>query len=206
MENARQHWDTVYSTKRADQVSWYQREPEPSLTMIAETAAEPGDGIVDVGSGASLLVDRLLDRGYGDLTALDVSAASLELARQRLGDRGRRVAWVAEDVTRWRPAPGRYRVWHDRAVFHFLTTEADRAGYLRALQLGLRTGGFLILAPFAPSGPDRCSGLPVIRYSARMLQDLLGPAYCLLREETRSHLTPAGMRQDFAWCLFARAA
>jgi hypothetical protein len=206
MSSARQeHWDHVYATKRADKVSWFQDEPAPSLAMIAAAGIGHDDAIVDVGGGASVLVDRLLDDGYSNLTVLDVSPTGLEASRARLASRSERITWVVQDVVAWQPSQGAFKLWHDRAVFHFLTDDADRRGYLRALDLGLQQGGYLILAPFAPTGPERCSGLPVQRYSGQTMQATLGPGYRLIEEQPQTHLTPAGNRQDFTWCLFRTA-
>jgi ubiquinone/menaquinone biosynthesis C-methylase UbiE len=205
-DDRRAHWDRVYTTKRADEVSWFQAEPTPSLAMIAAAGLGPDDPIIDVGGGASVLVDRLLDDGYRNLTVLDVSEAALAAARARLGARATQVAWIAADVATWQPPADAFALWHDRAVFHFLTAAADRAGYLGALARGLRPGGHLVLATFALSGPEKCSGLPVQRYSGETLQAALGPRYRLLREAAQPHVTPAGNRQDFTWCLFRKRA
>lgn len=198
------HWNKVYSTKAATEVSWFQEEPAASLALIDTAGIGPDDAIVDVGGGASLLVDRLLDRGQSDITVLDIAETGLAVARARLGAKGAGVAWTVQDVTRWQPPPGRFRLWHDRAVFHFLIDEADRRGYLAALDRGLRAGGYLILAAFAPTGPERCSGLPVRRYSGESMQAVLGPGFRLLAERPETHPTPAGGRQDFTWCLFRK--
>ncbi len=202
----RSHWDDVYTTKPADTVSWFQDAPTPSLEMIAQTGLGMGDPIVDIGGGASLLIDRLLDRGHSAVTVLDIAEPGLAVAQKRLGDHGGRVTWIAQDVTAWHPPQAAFALWHDRAVFHFLVEAADRAAYVRALDGGLRPGGFVILAPFALTGPERCSGLPVRRYSAAMLQAELGAGYQLLNHQPQTHLTPAGNRQDFIWCLFRKSA
>lgn len=199
-----QHWDRVYAEKAPHTVSWLQDDPTPSLEMIRAAGVDAGASLVDVGAGASKLVDRLLDLGFRQLTVLDISSRPLELSRRRLGVRGQAVRWLAQDVTCWDPGPATYALWHDRAVFHFLTEEADRAGYLRALRQGLKPGGHLILATFAPTGPATCSGLPVQRYSAAELQDVLGPGFRLLQHRLQTHLTPSGGTQDFTWCLFQK--
>ncbi len=201
-----QHWNSVYATRAATEVSWFQEEPATSLAMIAESGVGRNDALVDVGGGASRLVDRLVTLGYGDVTVLDIAETALAVARVRLGAAAARVTWTVCDVTLWDPPPGRYRLWHDRAVFHFLTEDQGREGYLRALGRGLQPGGFVILAPFAPTGPERCSGLPVRRYSAEELQTLLGSAYRLRNSRPETHVTPAGNRQDFVWCLFEKVA
>jgi ubiquinone/menaquinone biosynthesis C-methylase UbiE len=201
-----QHWDRVYETKRADEVSWFQHEPSPSLAMIAASGIGRDDPIIDVGGGASVLVDRLLDAGYTNVTVLDVSEAGIDVARARLGGRRDRVAWLVQDIVAWQPPQAAFTLWHDRAVLHFLVEEADREAYLRVLDRGLRKGGFAIIAPFAPTGPEKCSGLPVRRYSGAMLREMLGPGYRLVEERPQTHVTPWGSRQDFTWCLFRKDA
>lgn len=202
----RRHWDDVYSTKPADTVSWFQDNPAPSLDMIARTGVGKSEAVIDIGGGASVLIDRLLDLGHSNLSVLDIAPAGLAVAQKRLGGRAKRVTWIAHDVTIWQPSQDAFAIWHDRAVLHFLVEEADRAAYLRALDRGVRTGGFVILAPFALSGPERCSGLPVRRYSAEMLQAELGQGFQLIDQRLQAHVTPAGNRQDFIWCLFKKAA
>lgn len=200
----RAHWDDVYTTKPADTVSWFQDDPTPSLDMIARTDIGADEAIIDVGGGASSLVDRLLDRGHLKLSVLDIAKSGLAVAQERLGERAGRVSWIARDVTAWLPPQDAFAIWHDRAVFHFLVDEADRKAYRRTLDRGLRAGGFAILAPFALDGPERCSGLPVRRYSTEMLQAELGPGYRLVDERAQMHLTPAGNQQAFLWCLFEK--
>lgn len=202
----RSHWDDVYTTKAADMVSWFQDHPAPSLDLIERTGLAKSGAIIDVGGGASVLIDRLLDGGHTDLSVLDIARAGLAVAQERLGERAGRVTWIAEDLTTWQPPQGAFSIWHDRAVFHFLIEEADRAAYMHALDRSVRPGGFVILAPFALSGPERCSGLLVRRYSADMLQAELGPGYSLVDQRPQTHVTPAGNRQDFLWCLFKKAA
>jgi SAM-dependent methyltransferase len=204
-DTSRQHWERTYARRPADEVSWFQREPAPSLAMIAATGVGRDAAILDVGGGASSLVDHLLHRGYGRVTVLDVSGGALEIARARLGASARGVDWRVEDITRWSPPEHGFDVWHDRAVFHFLVEAADRDAYLRALDRGLRPGGHLILATFAPTGPERCSGLPVQRYSPEALQAVLGPGYRLVESRPEAHVTPAGVSQDFTWCRFGKA-
>lgn len=207
MDQARQgHWERVYAEKPPQTVSWFQEDPAPSLEMIAAAGAGPAARVIDVGAGASILVDRLAALDYRHLTALDISSRVLDLARARLGDGGNAVTWLTRDVTAWTPDVGAYDLWHDRAVFHFLTAAEGRAAYIRALQTGLTPGGWLVIATFAPTGPESCSGLPVQRYSADELQSTLGPAFQLRRHSAQTHLTPLGRPQAFTWCLFQRAA
>lgn len=205
MSSSRQeHWEHVYQTKQANEVSWLQEEPSVSLDLIAASGIGRGEPVVDIGGGASVLVDRLLDQGFTDLSVLDISQAALQVAQARLGARSADIIWIADDVAAWLPQESAFKLWHDRAVFHFLVDQADRLGYVRALARGLQNGGFVILAPFSLTGPQRCSGLPVLRYSAEMLQLELGPGYELVEQRPQTHLTPAGNSQDFLWCLFRK--
>lgn len=194
------HWNEVYAHKEPDAVSWYQREPALSLELIGRAGVPAGARIVDVGSGASGLVDRLYDRGYR-VTVLDLAESALERSRTRLGARAADVDWIVDDVTSWQP-DRTYDLWHDRAVFHFFTDPADRAGYRRALEAGLAPGGHAVIATFAPDGPERCSGLPVVRWSAEELADELG--LLLVAELREAHRTPAGGIQSFTWALLRR--
>ena len=203
---SRQHWEHLYATRAPGTLSWFQAEPAVSLALMEAAGVRPTDPVIDVGGGDSRLVDRLLDRGFTDVTVLDIAGAALEAARRRLGPRRDRVTWLAADVTRWQPEPAAYALWHDRAVFHFLVEEADRRAYLAALHRGLAPGGHAVFATFAPSGPPRCSGLPVRRYDADSLQATLGGAFDLRESRLESHPTPAGGSQDFQWCLFRRVA
>jgi hypothetical protein len=198
-----EHWNQVYRTKAPDSVSWYQPTPEPSLRALAELRVPATAALVDVGGGASSLVDRLLGRGWSDLTVLDIAASALDVAKARLGPMADRARWEVADVTAWQP--GRvYDIWHDRAVFHFLTEPGQRAAYRRALDAGTGPGTFLIVATFAPDGPAQCSGLPVRRYDAAALAKELGPAFTLQHDWREQHTTPAGSRQAFQWCVFRR--
>ena len=199
--DSKQHWDEVYAQKAEDSVSWFQPRPELSLALIAAAGLAPLDPIVDVGGGASRLVDQLLAQGHQDVTVLDVAAAALEKSRTRLGVAKDSAHWVVADITRWRPER-RYRLWHDRAVFHFLTAPEDRLAYRRALETGLMPGGTAIIASFALDGPERCSGLPVQRYSPDTLAAELGPAFKLMERRQEEHTTPAGRLQRFQYSLF----
>jgi ubiquinone/menaquinone biosynthesis C-methylase UbiE len=195
------HWQGVYTTKGEQDVSWFQDNPTVSLDLIAAAGAEPGSAIIDVGGGASRLVDALLDRGYADMTVLDLSDAALTVAKQRLGTRAEAVEWIAADVTTWNP-PHLYDIWHDRAAFHFLTEANDRAAYVARLRTALRSGGQAIIATFSPQGPERCSGLPVVRYDAHRLGDVLGPAFRLIETRADEHRTPWGSSQHFQFSRF----
>ena len=202
--DSKQHWDEVYAQKAEDTVSWFQPRPDISLALIAAAGLDPLDPVVDVGGGASRLVDHLLLQGHRDVTVLDVAAAALEKSRRRLGKAAGSVHWLVSDITRWRPER-RYRVWHDRAVFHFLTEPADRAAYRRVLEAALAHGGHAIIASFALDGPERCSGLPVRRYSPQTLAAELGPAFNLLEQHQEEHTTPAGRVQHFQYSVFSYA-
>jgi SAM-dependent methyltransferase len=197
----RQHWEEVYRRKAEQEVSWFQADPSLSLDLIQQAGVAKQDPIVDVGTGASHLVDRLLELGYSDLTAVDIADAALRKSRARLGDAADRVTWIAADATRWQP-PKRYRLWHDRAVFHFLTEAADRAAYCKTLESALMPQGIAIIASFALDGPERCSGLPVQRYSPESLATELGSGFRLLEQRSEAHTTPAGKLQLFQYSVF----
>lgn len=193
-----QHWEGVYSGRRPEELSWYQPDPATSMALIGHAAPGPDDPVVDVGGGASLLVDRLLEAGYTRLTVLDLSVAALAHARARLGSRAAAVEWVEADVTAWTPAR-RYALWHDRAVLHFLTDPADRRRYAGVLDQALAPRGQVIIGAFAVGGPTRCSGLDIVQYDAPRLLRELGAGFEVVEEMAESHVTPAGRDQAFAW-------
>jgi SAM-dependent methyltransferase len=205
-DDRQSHWETVYSTKSETDVSWFQETPEPSLALLALVGAGSNSAIVDVGGGASRLVDALLVEGYTDLTVLDLSAAALATARQRLGKAADRVQWIAADATTWEPPPKRYDVWHDRAAFHFLTDEADQHAYIDRLARGLKIDGHAIIGTFAVDGPEKCSGLPVARHSAESLAALLGTSFERVDTRPHEHATPWGSVQKFQFSTFRRLA
>lgn len=200
-----EHWERVYATKSSDQVSWYRPHLENSLRLIEDAArGDLSTSIVDVGGGASTLVDDLVERGYRNLTVVDISANALDIAKARLAN-ALSVQWVQHDVTD-RGLPQRaYDVWHDRAVFHFLTEAKQREAYVRNLYAALRPGGHVILATFGPNGPMKCSGLDVVRYSAEALRQELGPGFTLIQSFNERHLTPFGTTQEFLYCHFVVA-
>lgn len=198
------HWQNVYTSKEQQEVSWFQDRPDTSLEFIAAAGVRPDAAIIDIGSGASRLVDALLDTGYTNLTVLDLSEAALAASRKRIGPRAPSVKWVAADVTVWQP-PEQYDVWHDRAAFHFLTEEDDRRAYVSRLTAALREGGQAIIGTFALNGPERCSGLPVMRYDAAGLAAVLGPRFRLLASRVEEHRTPWGASQIFQFSRFVRA-
>lgn len=201
----RDHWEAVYTKKRSDEVSWFQPRPGPSLALVHAAAPGRDAGIIDVGGADSLLVDALLDEGYRDLSVLDISAAALARAQDRLGERGSEVTWITSDITAFHPQR-RWDVWHDRAVFHFLTDPADREAYRQALLAGLAPHGHVVLATFAPDGPTRCSGLDVARYGPDDLQSVLGTEFTLLSGEQLPHTTPSGATQSFTYAHLQRGS
>jgi SAM-dependent methyltransferase len=201
--NRQEHWNQVYQTKGPREVSWYQTRPGASLRLIEASGVGRDEGIIDVGGGASVLVDFLLDAGFRKLAVLDISAAALEHARQRLGEPAREVAWFEADVTEFN-APQRFGLWHDRAVFHFLTDKADRLKYLKTLTRTLSLDGQVVIATFALGGPLRCSGLEVARYDAPSICAELGEGFELLDQVAETHVTPWGAEQKFSYFRFAR--
>ena len=203
IESRQAHWENVYTRKGEREVSWFQENPAPSLELIAELKAPPDAAIIDVGGGASRLVDNLIETGFRNITVLDLSASSLEAAQTRLGGRSAKVHWIVTDVMSWEPQQA-YDIWHDRAAFHFLTEASDRAAYIARLGQALKIGGHAIIATFAPDGPDRCSGLPVVRYDAASLGQALGPAVKLLHTQRHEHTTPRGSLQVFQFSVFRR--
>jgi SAM-dependent methyltransferase len=198
------HWEGVYTSKGEQEVSWFQESPEPSLALIKQAGATRDTAIIDVGGGASRLVDTLIGLDYADLTVLDLSAAALAAAQARLGRNAEKVRWIAADVTAWEP-PRAYDLWHDRAAFHFLTEESDRQAYVMRLTQALKPGGHVIIATFALDGPERCSGLPVMRYDSKNLAEVLGSAFVLLNSQGREHATPWGTQQRFQFSTFRRS-
>jgi ubiquinone/menaquinone biosynthesis C-methylase UbiE len=194
------HWERVYRTKQPEQVSWYRPHLEKSLELIEAAAPDRDARIIDVGGGESTLVDDLLARGYRQLTVLDVSSTALAVARKRLGANASKVNWLRGDVTTVVLARQPYDVWHDRAVFHFLTSAADRAAYVRQVARAVKPGGHVIVATFGPEGPTTCSGLDVVRYDPGALHDEFGPSFQLVKHLTELHHTPTGSIQQFVYC------
>lgn len=195
------HWERIYRTNDPTQVSWYQPEPRLSLDLIRRVAPDPDAPIIDVGGGASTLVDGLLDAGYRDVTVLDLSPSALAIAQQRLGDRASRVTWMAANALDATLPATAYAVWHDRAVFHFLTDPEDRTRYVARTRRAVRSGGHAIVACFSPEGPPRCSGLDVVRYSPESMHAEFGAGFRLLDSEQEDHHTPGGVTQAFVYCL-----
>jgi trans-aconitate methyltransferase len=196
------HWQGIYTSKAANAVSWYEAEAATSLAMIEACSLHRDDPILDVGAGASVLVDGLLSKGFSDVTLLDVSEAALAITRSRVGDRAR---YFAGDVTTWKPER-KYALWHDRAVFHFLTDESARAQYKATLAAALRDGGHAIVATFADDGPEKCSGLAVQRYSPSELERELSSVLEMVESRRVAHVTPWGAEQRFVFARFKSRA
>lgn len=199
--NRSAHWEQVYRTRRTDEVSWFQSQPARSLRFIQQVNPPPGGPVIDLGGGASSLVDALLDAGYHDVTVLDIASTALAHARARLGERSARVRWIEGDVLDADLPAASFAVWHDRAVFHFLTTADDQARYVARVRHALRPGGHVVIATFAEDGPTRCSGLEVSRYSAPELLEVFGDTFTLITSEREEHRTPSGAIQRFTWCV-----
>lgn len=200
----KEHWQGVYKARAETEVSWFQTAPAPSLDLLRLAGAKRDSAIVDIGGGASLLVDCLLAEGFRDLTVLDLSQAALDKARARLGPAAAGIAWIADDATTW--APTRiFDFWHDRAAFHFLTEPEDRAAYAARISRAVRPGGHVIIGTFAPDGPERCSGLPIVRHDAASLGEMLGSGFELVESRRHGHQTPMGAIQRFQFSRFRRA-
>ena len=199
--NRQAHWQNVYATRGEREVSWFEERPALSLDLISAAGGTPRSSVIDVGGGASRLVDALLADGFEAVTVLDISEAALAAVKRRLGSKAASVTWIVSDITAWEPAE-RYDLWHDRAVLHFLTDASDRAAYVARLEKALQPGGHAIIGTFALDGPERCSGLPVVRYDARSLSELLGPEFDLVEELRQEHPTPMGSTQRFQFSLF----
>lgn len=203
--NRQYHWENVYATKGEADVSWFQETPALSLELLKLVGAMPDSAIVDIGGGASRLVDALLARGFKDLTVLDLSSAALAASRKRLGAQSEQVTWIAADITEWEPSRT-FDIWHDRAAFHFLTDREDQAAYVAHLLRVLRQGGHAIIGTFALDGPEKCSGLPVARHDAASLQEVLGLAFALVDNRRHDHTTPTGATQRFQFGTYRRVA
>lgn len=203
---SKDHWEKVYTTKASSEVSWFQEHAQLSLKLIQKAAVSPAASIIDVGGGASTFVDDLLAHGYENITVLDISAAALTAAKARLGSQAEGVRWLEAGILDAELPNHSYDVWHDRAVFHFLTTQEERHAYVQKVQRALKPGGMVIVATFAEDGPTMCSGLPVMRYSADELHAEFGEPFIFLRHEKEFHTTPIGNVQKFVYCLFRKTA
>jgi len=199
-----EHWEGIYRAKGDQELSWYQEEPTSSLSLIREIAS-PGLRVIDVGGGSSVLAGRLLDAGFRKVAVLDISETALNRAKSRIGPRHTLIRWILANVTKVGDV-GEFDVWHDRAVFHFLTNPEDRRRYVALAERTIPTGGHLIIATFALDGPEKCSGLAVERYDAKKLARELGPGFLLKKELHDSHMTPWGKPQSFTYAIFERVA
>jgi len=201
------HWEQVYSRKQSTEVSWYQQHPERSLELIKATGVDASASIIDIGGGASTLVDFLLEAGYKNLSVLDISHTAIEQAKSRLGRSeikwADKVEWLEQDIAEFK-TERYFDVWHDRAVFHFLTDEKDRAAYVHAMLSVLNIGAFVIIAAFDVNGPKKCSGLEVMHYSPEKMSAVLGASFQLIETSSEDHLTPKGASQSFVYCRFLR--
>jgi ubiquinone/menaquinone biosynthesis C-methylase UbiE len=195
------HWEQVYREKQADELSWFQAEARLSLFLIQEAVPELESTIIDVGGGASTLADGLVAAGYRHMTVLDVSGEALRVSQERLDDRAVMVEWIEADLLTTTLPEAAYDLWHDRAVFHFLTSEDDRRQYVRQARHAVRDNGYVLVATFAEDGPTKCSGLDVVRYSPEALQSEFGGDFRVVKSAKEEHKTPRGATQSFTYCL-----
>ncbi|MDE2593836.1 MAG: class I SAM-dependent methyltransferase [Burkholderiales bacterium] len=200
----KEHWEHVYTSKATDAVSWFQAHATLSLDLIESTGMGRDAALIDVGGGASTLMDDLLDRGYTNLSTLDLSGAALAASQARLGKKAASVRWLEADITTADLPVHAYDIWHDRAVFHFLTDPVQRQAYVNAVLRAVKPRGHVIVATFAEDGPTQCSGLPVMRYSATQLHAAFGSPFELIRHEEETHATPFGTQQRFVYCHFRK--
>lgn len=198
-----QHWENVYQTKNSTEVSWYEPYPKQSLDLILQVAGESRGRVLDVGGGQSFLVDRLLDAGFEYVTVLDISRTAIDATKLRLGNRASQVKWIVDDITN-RDALGEFDVWHDRAVFHFITDPGDRKHYVELLKRSLPIGGHFVIGTFAKGGPEKCSGLSICQYDAATIQAELGSSFEPVKCSEYQHTTPSGKPQDFFFGEFRR--
>jgi len=201
MFDKKAHWQTIYQEKSPLDVSWYQKEPTLSLELVRRTQIARDEPVIDVGGGASVLVDYLVKAGFTNLAVLDISGNALASAQKRLGDSAKHITWLEADITQFNP-PCQFSLWHDRAVFHFLTDPADRTRYVETAKRALKPGGHLIIAAFAPGGPEKCSGLDIVQYDSEKLVAALGDSFDLVEQKDEVHMTPAGKEQKFTYFRF----
>ena len=201
MSDRKSHWENVYSDKSPLEVSWYVKQPVLSMQLIHNAQVAPDAQVIDIGGGSSVLVDHLCDNGYTNISVLDISANALAYAQDRLADKADTIEWYEEDITRFNP-PHRFSLWHDRAVFHFLTEQSDRRKYVDVLKHALEPNGHLIIAAFAIGGPEKCSGLDIVQYDAKKLIAELGSDFNLIEEKDETHNTPSGKEQKFSYFHF----
>ncbi len=200
MQSAKEHWEKVYQTKQPNAVSWFQEHATRSLELVRSVGSSWNANIIDVGGGTSTLVDDLLSNGFKSISVLDLSASALDVARKRLGTEGDRVTWIPGDICTVTLPDQTYDIWHDRAVFHFLTDPADRTAYVQQVMKSVKPGGHVIVATFSPDGPEQCSGLPVARYAPEELHQEFGPSFELIEHMNEEHKTPWGSVQHFIYC------
>lgn len=203
MFDRKAHWQNIYREKSPLDVSWYQQEPRLSLDLIRRTGVSSNEAIIDVGGGASVLVDFLCNEGFSKVSVLDISGHALADAEKRLGNAGSKIEWIESDITNFSP-PHNYSLWHDRAVFHFLMDKSDREKYVSTLKQALRPEGHLIIAAFAIGGPKQCSGLDIVQYDSPKLKAELGNEFELVDEINEIHITPANKEQAFTYFRFVR--
>jgi len=195
-----EHWETIHRRGRPEEVSWYRPHLERSLHFVEEAGLAADAAILDVGGGTSTLVDDLLERGFSKVSVLDISPSAIRQAQARLGTRSEAVTWLVGDITRMKLPKHHYDFWHDRAVFHFLTEDADRRRYVAAVRRSLKPNGHIVVATFGLAGPERCSGLPVVRYSAQGIQAEFGKQFRRVGSAREVHHTPSGREQEFVYC------
>ena len=200
MQNSKEHWEKVYQTKQPDAVSWFQEHATRSLELIRSVGMPLNANIIDVGGGASTLVDDMLSDGFNNISVLDLSKHALDVARKRLGREGDRVTWISGDICTVRLPDRTYDMWHDRAVFHFLIDPVDRNAYVQQVMRSVKPGGHVIVATFSPDGPTQCSGLPIARYAPEQLHQAFGPPFELIEHLSEEHKTPWGSVQSFVYC------
>lgn len=198
------HWESIYTTKEPEEVSWYSSHLDTSLALIERVAPSHSAAILDVGAGESTLVDDLAHRGYANITALDISEAALRVTKERLGPVAAQIQWLIADVCETTLASDHYDLWHDRAVFHFLKQPSQRASYVAQVATSLSARSHVVIGTFGPEGPMRCSGLDVVRYDANSLQEVFGSHFHLLESVTEWHTTPSGARQQFLYCILQK--
>jgi 2-polyprenyl-3-methyl-5-hydroxy-6-metoxy-1,4-benzoquinol methylase len=199
--DAQTHWEKIYTEKAPAAVSWYRPHLETSLALIEQVAPGRSAAVIDVGGGESTLVDDLLDRGYENISVLDISQTAIDVNKRRLGKTSELVQWLVADITKVELDPSAYDVWHDRAVYHFLTSPSDRLAYVRQVTRAVKRGGHVIVSTFGPEGPTQCSGLEVVRYDAYSLHHGFGERFRLLDSCKEMHHTPSGTVQQFLYCL-----
>lgn len=197
------HWENIYRTKKRHEAGWYQPVPSTSLEQISLLDIDPGSRIIDVGGGDSALADHLLDNGFTNLTVLDISLAAIERAQARLGKNAGKIKWIVSDIVRFNP-PQTYDVWHDRAAFHFLTSEEEINTYVRTVSGAVRPGGYFIIGTFSDRGPTKCSGLDITQYASESLCARFAPAFRKVRCFSPDHITPGGVIQHYTFCCFQR--